>query len=28
MWNNIAGKEILEYKYHDKWAGAWPEPKI
>jgi len=28
MWNNIAGKESLEYKYHDKWAGSWPESKM
>ena len=28
MWNNIAGKGSLEYKYHDKWAGSWPEPKM
>ena len=28
MWNNIAGKGSLKYKYHDKWAGSWPEPKM
>jgi hypothetical protein len=26
MWNNIAGSAALEYEYHDKWAGAWPQP--
>ena len=28
MWNNIAGDGSIEYKYHDKWSGSWPEPKI
>ena len=26
MWNSLAGNAALQYKYRDKWAGAWPQP--